>query len=301
MAVAFWGEGATQALGLDDKGEAVTVLCNLVSGGTNPEEIRRLQEHSVNVFQCDTLHSKLYLFDDSTLIIGSSNASANGLALQGAQLSGWHEANFLIKDQEIYRAASDWFDGLSHRDIQDEDLQRARRAFERRRRAVPDQLEGHLTLIEFMRQNPENFRNKRIFVCAYREDLTDAQKRIILDERDDTGNSNIDGFGWAVPEDASLICFWIGPRWGIAFDGYWDTTRRPHSRNACGSQVWFAERIRDINGISNHGSSAEWAGPLKKWDADIDIATAAMPHIIFEDFEKYLINAEEANGTAWAP
>ncbi len=98
MAVAFWGEGATEKLGLAKKGKDLTVICNLATGGTNPREIECLMKNEVAVLQCDKLHGKVYLFDNDTLVIGSSNASANGLALQGAQLAGWHEANVLIKE-----------------------------------------------------------------------------------------------------------------------------------------------------------------------------------------------------------
>jgi hypothetical protein len=79
MAVAFWGDGATKGLGLDKKrGEVATVICNLKSGGTNPNEIRELWKANINPLQCDKLHGKVYLFDDC-VIIGSSNASSNGL------------------------------------------------------------------------------------------------------------------------------------------------------------------------------------------------------------------------------
>jgi hypothetical protein len=88
IAVAFWGAGATEELGFDRESGDVTVICNLMSGGTNPKEIRRLRKHDVVVRQCDTLHGKVYLFDDETVIIGSSNASANGLAFQGKELVG---------------------------------------------------------------------------------------------------------------------------------------------------------------------------------------------------------------------
>ena len=232
MAVAFWGEGATEALGLAHKGRAVTIICNLMKGGTNPKEIKYLKENKVDVRQCDTLHGKVYLFDDM-LVVGSSNASANGLALQGAQLSGWQEANVLIEDAGIYRAASDWFDQLEQREIQGDDLLKAQDAYEKRRRAVSD-WPGPTkpTLIEALKTKPENFRDKRIYVCAYKEGLNEDQKATIRDEIERTNNYNVDGFGWEIPKEATLICFWIGERGGITFDGFWETTHKPYSRGS---------------------------------------------------------------------
>jgi phosphatidylserine/phosphatidylglycerophosphate/cardiolipin synthase-like enzyme len=77
LAVAFWGDGATAGLGLIEKGKSATIICNLKSGGTNPQEIQKLLDNNISVKQCDTLHGKVYLFDDH-VILGSSNASANG-------------------------------------------------------------------------------------------------------------------------------------------------------------------------------------------------------------------------------
>jgi PLD-like domain len=290
MAVAFWGEGAAKELGLTHKGRAATVICNLMTGGTNPEEIKRLKESKVNVRQCDTLHGKVYLFDD-VLIVGSSNASGNGLALQGAELSGWHEANVLIEDAGIYRAASEWFDRLKPREIEGADLVRAQAAFERRRRAMPGNWPGsEPTVVEALKSNPASFRDKRIYVCAYKEDLNRGQKALIRDEQEKTGRPSVSGFGWAVPSDSTLICFWIGVRGGITFDGFWETSHKPHSRGAGNSEVWFAESVNNVNGLSRHGSSTGWKDALQQWDEDIDIANSTEPHIKLEIFAQQYLN-----------
>jgi phosphatidylserine/phosphatidylglycerophosphate/cardiolipin synthase-like enzyme len=114
MAVAFWGNGATKGLNLGRSGYTVNVDCNLKSGGTNPHEIENLQTNGVVVQQRDTLHGKVYLFDKE-VIVGSSNASANGLALQGNEISGWHEANMITDDRSIHDAAEKWITNLNAR------------------------------------------------------------------------------------------------------------------------------------------------------------------------------------------
>lgn len=79
LAVAFWGRGAADKLGLQDNSVVRTqVVCNLVSGGTNPNEIRTLLSRGVDVKQLDDLHAKLGVIDDLSFL-GSSNMSTNGL------------------------------------------------------------------------------------------------------------------------------------------------------------------------------------------------------------------------------
>ena len=151
LAVAFWGDGATEKLRL---GKKASVVCNLRSGGTNPHEIEKLTDQCVSVRQCDTLHGKVYLFDEH-VIIGSSNASANGLALQGNELARWSEANILTTDRSIYEAAERWIDGLDVRDITPSDLDAAKDAFSRRRAVAPITARPKMSLLEALRTHPE--------------------------------------------------------------------------------------------------------------------------------------------------
>lgn len=81
LAVAFWGRGAAERLGLLGRSAGQKIICNLRMGGTNPDEIERLMTEGVEVRQADDLHAKVYLFDQA-VVIGSSNASSNGLSFQ---------------------------------------------------------------------------------------------------------------------------------------------------------------------------------------------------------------------------
>ena len=138
LAVAFWGKDAARDLGLerhaDDRADdrPTELICNLASGGTNPDEIKKLIDFGINVKQCDTLHGKVYVFD-RCFVVGSSNASANGLALQGKEVSYWHEANILSDDREIREKLSDWIDALPTKEITKKDLAAAKIKFNRRR------------------------------------------------------------------------------------------------------------------------------------------------------------------------
>jgi hypothetical protein len=90
LAVAFWGKGAPEELGISKSQARLTVICNLSMGGTNPAVIRSLRttHGAPTVRQNDRLHAKVYLFAHAA-VIGSSNASANGLALEGSELTHW--------------------------------------------------------------------------------------------------------------------------------------------------------------------------------------------------------------------
>src|SRR3546814_14672636 len=98
LAVAFWGHGAVDSLGLNVADNA-RMICNLESGATNPVEVEKLMR-SAKVKSHPRLHAKLYAAGD-WVIVGSSNASSNGLALESRDLAGWIDANILSKDASL--------------------------------------------------------------------------------------------------------------------------------------------------------------------------------------------------------
>lgn len=109
-AVAFWGKGAAGQFPDHLKTGKVRIICNLLSGGTNPYEIEKLRDCGFQIKHRDDLHAKVYLFDDDA-IMGSANFSANGLGLEGKEQSGWLEAGALLDDAAA-QAARDWFEAL---------------------------------------------------------------------------------------------------------------------------------------------------------------------------------------------
>lgn len=129
LAVAFWGSGATTALGLDvaePHERRISIICNLAMGGTNPHEIEKLRKLSgVEVRQCDTLHAKIYKFSDAAMV-GSSNVSANGLSFEGPLVKSWHEANLVTTDEKTLVGITNWIDALPTQEIDDGDLELAK-------------------------------------------------------------------------------------------------------------------------------------------------------------------------------
>ena len=109
IAVAFWGEGALKMIGgLNGATTTIRVLCNLDSGACNPVEIERLLAVA-EVKSHPKLHAKVY-WTPKAMVLGSSNASTNGLWGEASETRGWREANLLIKDGAQLTATEEWFD-----------------------------------------------------------------------------------------------------------------------------------------------------------------------------------------------
>ena len=79
-AVAYWGDGASERTGITRKKSRnkARVICDLLSGACNPAEIDKLMKLGVQVKTLDRLHAKIWI-GGNTVILGSANASKNGL------------------------------------------------------------------------------------------------------------------------------------------------------------------------------------------------------------------------------
>jgi hypothetical protein len=106
-AVAFWGKGASQLLG-KNLNKDIKIICNLQSGGTNPNEIERIfNKTRSHIRQNDKLHAKIY-WTECGVIIGSSNFSGNGINFDTMN-NGNDEANILVTDNKIIHEVDRWF------------------------------------------------------------------------------------------------------------------------------------------------------------------------------------------------
>lgn len=296
MAVAFWGDGATDGLGLQAKGQSSTIICNLKSGGTNPHEIQKLMNNKVSVLQCDTLHGKVYLFDNH-VILGSSNASANGLALQGSELSGWHEANILTTDRVILRDAEQWINKLETREVSSKDLEEAQQAFSKRRASTSLKAPAAMPLVGALKAHPESFKDKRIFVCAYLSLFGEAEKALVANEqaKHNLGDT-MDAVGWRVPTDAKLLLFYINSRKKVKFEGFWE---RPKTEWKSGgkSPIYFMHKIGNLDGFSGIGIDEAWASALLEFsDAEIRPDSEANHIELGAFYERYLLHTKGYGG-----
>ena len=187
IAVAFWGRGAIQSLEIDRSDLEVEVVCNLDSGACNPSEIgklRKLRPH-IPVRSDPRLHSKLY-WTPSGIVIGSSNASTNGLAVED-ELAGWAEANIFSDDPKLIEAALTWFRARkeSSYEIKDAHLRLAEQIWKQRAKSAPPGLKLAGDLGAAVRLTPEHAIWRKVKLAIYSEDLSaEGKKRMKADQRD---------------------------------------------------------------------------------------------------------------------
>jgi hypothetical protein len=260
LAVAFWGRGAVNRLGLLHRAGATRVLCDLFSGGCNPDEIKELLRPRVEVRYMDRLHAKLYCTRKG-VVVGSSNASANGLGYEGEELSGNIELNVLVKELSFRKEAEEWFDRLwdenDHHSVDEEVAESARPAWNGRRA---------LTLLKALAADPESFRAKSIRVLVYdagalpddvqlwfeNTGMTAFTSRQVKVMRE-TGLYDFysDATGWPVQPGAIYLDFHWGRKnarpsflgiWRVRDQGHWDQTEN-------GTRIITCFRMTELDGL----------------------------------------------------
>ena len=140
VAVAYWGDGGACHTGVTKRDKAargnVRILCDLRSGACNPSEIQQLQQSGVAVRTLDRLHAKAWI-GESTVIVGSANASTSGLADE-TQLGSNVEAALLVENRKLAEDLRRWFDTKwcsgAARDINEECLHSAKKLWKKRRK-----------------------------------------------------------------------------------------------------------------------------------------------------------------------
>ncbi|MFZ3324438.1 MAG: phospholipase D family protein [Methylocella sp.] len=180
IAVPFWGKGAIRSLGLGGSQKA-RVICNLGAAACNPYVIADLKKlKGVSVRTHSRLHAKIYATKRFS-IVGSSNASTNGLMVEGKALNGWIEANVLSDDPDLVLATMGLFDEIWRSEdtmrVTDAALLEAQTAWNNRpkQHATPTAR----TLLAACRENPDLFNS--VFVAAYDEPLGPKGKRLLAD------------------------------------------------------------------------------------------------------------------------
>jgi hypothetical protein len=173
LAIAYWGRGAIDKLGIDGL-KPTRILCDLTSGGCNPNEIERLRsapfKKHVKVRNLPGLHSKVYL-SPTSIIVGSANASANGLGDEG--ILGTIEAAIRTNDLVTIDRTASWFatNWKKSRQVDAAMMSRARDAWLRRMsRPGPGE-----TVLERQFSDPEWFR-ERAWLIHYVTEASQAAR-----------------------------------------------------------------------------------------------------------------------------
>lgn len=224
LAVAFWGSGACEELQIEQNSKNVSIICNLRMGGTNPAEIEEMIKRGIKITQSDALHAKVYLFDDGVLI-GSSNASSNGLSFQDGELHSWVEANVYIEEDQLLAAVSEWFGRIETRAITPKDLAYAKLQWRKRRSITGSisSIDENQSIFQKMRAASTAFDDREIFACFYGQPMMNAEgKRGLKVAKREFGN-NVDAFQnfAGLPSEGKLLCFCFGPRGGLKFQDLW--------------------------------------------------------------------------------
>ncbi len=177
IAVPFWGKGAVKLLGLD-AGLSVRVICNLDHPGCNPFVIEELRKHKVRVKTHPRLHAKIYATREEAFV-GSSNASSNGLAVEGREAQGWVELNVTSAEPAFVTGVLGEFETLwesvESRPVRAADIKRAKE----RRAAMPpiNYLPEGQALFDAIRSNPKAFAH--VYLAIYDDRLSKEARSVL--------------------------------------------------------------------------------------------------------------------------
>jgi hypothetical protein len=225
IAVAFWGRGAVETLLIGRSDLDVEVVCNLDSGACNPFEIEKLQKlRPRNPVRSDPrLHGKLY-WTPHGIVLGSSNASTNGLAVEESSV-GWAEANVFSSDPKLIKATLEWFNNRKSAayEIKDVDLHRAKDIWEKRAQSAAPGIRLTVDLGAAVRKAPEHPAWIKVKLIIYSEDLSEeGEKQKAADQAANPALRKFDAYedlqGGAVAGDW-LLDFWLKKK--TRFGGYY--------------------------------------------------------------------------------
>lgn len=183
LAVAFWGRNAAENLGIQNV-TGVRIVCNLMSGGTNPNEIRALRGIGADVRQLNDLHAKIGIVGDISFV-GSSNMSANGLGME-ENPALWREVNVVYGNArpEIVTMFETFWDAAA--EIEEVDLEAAAAAWARRQEANAAVAAGRggRSLVDVLRNAPAELDALNVRMVVY-DTVTDANELAVLENAEE--------------------------------------------------------------------------------------------------------------------
>ncbi len=264
-AVAYWGTGAAERTGMRKRNPGrVRVICDLLSGACNPSEIETLLGLGVQVRTLDRLHAKVWIAGDD-VIIGSSNASKNGLPIEDDTGAGGNvEAAMLSRDPGLSCELQGWFDARwqDSVDVTDEHLAEAARLW--RRRSKADRRAFARTLTQKLRNPQPSDRFTGLRIVAYRATgWSDQAERFLQEEAKahypDSERADLNGEApfyewpasgseWAPGARTALMDFSCARRGGpFTFNGFWAVREGP-SIPLTESRLTLLMKLADFNG-----------------------------------------------------
>ena len=176
VAVAFWGRDS-EVIFTSHADKPIRIICNLQSGGTNPQSIRTLKTRpNIEVRQLEKLHAKV-VFSEKSAIVGSANLSIAGLSRETDEDSGWIEAGIKTEATDQLEQIGVWYENqweLS-RKIEDTDLKEAQERWNLRPR---HELENSVKK-SFLDVSDKEIRDGSVYLAMYKDnDTTEEAKQI---------------------------------------------------------------------------------------------------------------------------
>lgn len=193
IAVAFIGKGALERAALADA-RGARIICDLWSGGCNPEAIRELHAAGATIKNLPHLHAKIYR-GARDAIIGSANLSSNGFADDGAEQLWGLEAGVRIAEPATLTAIDSWFEAQFDAALPfDPDGSRLDEAWSRRPRRprvdiAPDSIRS---ILAHALRYPDAFRNIG-FVLTNTNNSSEATKQA---NKEANLDSDVDYSNW---------------------------------------------------------------------------------------------------------
>lgn len=225
-AVAFWGEGITEFLRAAGARRTDTqILCDISMGGTSAKALEELgAPGNDQLRRVDGLHAKVYL-SDAGMVLGSCNASNNGIGFRGAEPFWIETGTFFEPGTRSWQQASLWFRHLYEdaKVIDDSDVCEA----ERRHR--PPQSVMNLparpgSLLDIVRDDPDSFGPIGFVfgnVQSTREQRDQARENLLRQE-------GVDATGVKALPDSGIYTNWTEKdleRWQPLFIDFWISSR----------------------------------------------------------------------------
>ena len=106
-AVAFWGNGADTLIQRNSR--HTRIICDVTLGGTSPEALLTLGAPDNPLLRCVArLHAKIYISNRGA-IVGSANASQNGVGFGGPAVLV-EGGVLLTPEDEAYHQTATWFE-----------------------------------------------------------------------------------------------------------------------------------------------------------------------------------------------
>lgn len=262
LAVAFWGSGVISELSLR-RDRKIRILLELHSGSTNPravEELVRLFPEGVR--SVERLHAKAYV-GENKMAVGSTNASANGLGLEGAEATQWVELMLETVDRAAIADAQRWFNDLWSRaekvDPASARFMEAKVAWKTRRKHRPLEISAGQSLLAAVLASPDAFRDREWYVTI--DTATKFSRegaRALAEKTKELGQQAYAWESWSsIPEHALFVCFYKDDdRFSWADDGAPEPVFRSGDR--CRGRMQFVTPTHVPWFRRNLGKLKEW-------------------------------------------